>query len=79
MILLAALSLIATIFILASRERIRRSNVELAAALRTKTEFLSNINHELRTPLNGIVAPVDMLLLSGLDDRQRMLADTIKA
>ena len=77
--LLAGFSLVVSGFMLASRERIRKNNIALEAALRTKTEFLSNINHELRTPLNGIIAPIEMLSHTALDDRQRLLAETIQS
>ncbi|MEP7137229.1 MAG: PAS domain S-box protein [Chloroflexota bacterium] len=39
----------------ARTEDFKRSNINLARALRIKDEFLANMSHELRTPLNAIL------------------------
>ncbi len=45
----------------ATRVRLREQNLELHAANRAKTEFLTNMSHELRTPLNAIIGFSEVL------------------
>jgi len=49
----------------ALNEQLERANQELAAASRTKDEFLAMTSHELRTPLNSILG-FTKLILDGL-------------
>lgn len=46
------------------------------AANRAKSTFLATMSHEIRTPLNGVVATLDMLEISNMDDYQRDLLCT---
>ncbi|MBK1717792.1 ATP-binding protein [Thiocystis violacea] len=48
------------------------------AANRAKSAFLATMSHEIRTPMNGVLGMAELLLKSGLADRQRRFAETIQ-
>src|SRR5262249_22925070 len=48
------------------------------AASQFKSEFLANMSHEIRTPMNGILGMIEILLKSGLTEKQRDYAITVK-
>lgn len=64
--------------------QLQTSNIELREqreaaekANRAKTEFLARMSHEIRTPLNGVIGFTDILLASGLKEKQLDYARTI--
>ena len=47
------------------------------AANRAKSEFLARMSHEIRTPMNGVLGMAELLLTSGISEKQREYALTI--
>jgi CheY-like chemotaxis protein len=48
------------------------------AADKAKSELLATVSHEVRTPLGAIISMADLLLGTGLNDRQRHYAETLE-
>lgn len=48
----------------------------LEAASKAKSQFLATMSHEIRSPMNGVLGMTELLLESGLNERQKRLADT---
>ena len=52
-------------------EDLKKSKKILKDTEKLKMSFLSNISHEIRTPLNGIINFSDLLILEGVNNRQK--------
>ncbi|MDR0611324.1 MAG: response regulator, partial [Planctomycetaceae bacterium] len=58
-------------------EQIRRIEAEQASI--AKTKFLANISHEIRTPLNGVIGISDLLLKTGLSEKQCEYVELVRS
>ena len=65
---------------------LKQSNLELQSTRDTaieqtnlKSRLMANISHELRTPLTGVLASIDLLLLSELTDAQSELVGSMES
>lgn len=60
----------------AKDDKLLKVQQNLEDALSIKTHFLANVSHEIRTPVNGIVGMNQLLLETGLNERQEDYAKT---
>lgn len=70
---------LSAIFGFASSVMTEYSRIESAVADRQKGDFISSISHELRSPLHGVLAAVEFLGSTRLDDFQESLLETVNA
>ncbi|HYA40133.1 MAG TPA: response regulator, partial [Syntrophobacteraceae bacterium] len=59
-------------------KELKKSKEAAEAASRAKSQFLANMSHEIRTPMNGVLGMTELLLSSGLTERQSELAQTVR-
>ncbi|CAB4489149.1 hypothetical protein RhiirA5_498436 [Rhizophagus irregularis] len=62
-----------------NQERTQKSLDEARSAATAKSMFISNVSHELRTPLHGILATVEILAKTQLNESQRTLLSAIES
>jgi PAS domain S-box-containing protein len=65
-----------------TRERATQAALSEALAFarqasQSKPQFLANMSHEIRTPMNGVLGMAELLLGTGLDERQRRYIESL--
>lgn len=60
------------------RENLERAMEEAQIAQKARFQFLANMGHELRTPLHGILGFTELLLKTGVTDKQKQYLERIK-
>lgn len=61
-----------------TNENLKQARDQAVEASSLKSAFIANVSHELRTPLSGVLGMNELLMGSGLNDEQRVMAQTVQ-
>ncbi len=59
-------------------EELHEARIAADAANKAKSDFLASMSHEIRTPLNGMVANLELLELTNVDEEQQKTIGSAK-
>ncbi len=61
-----------------TENKLKQAKEEAEQGSKAKSRFLATMSHEIRSPLNAVLGSVELMLESGLNQDQRLYANTAK-